>query len=277
MKAAFYRSPAVFVLETTEIGECVQLMRDHNVSSLLVVDSTKKQGLSGIFTERDLLKTVRHSADGSYWKTPIKEVMSKPVKVIEASRLAEAGELMVKFGLRHLPIVVNDKKTGFQIVGMLSMKDLLVNLLKNRSQEAFQKALYPKIDKIAHNSIAVVTADPYLLRLLEEGFPESASIEIRHLAIDDLMANKGVKASTEHLNAAIVDLDNLKSDRWEALLLELTRAPQSLPVIVTFTSGQHDPVAIKALGEFAKAKGLSIFLKPVPVAALFARIVKALR
>lgn len=277
MKAAFYRSPAVFVLETTQIGECLQLMRDHNVSSVLVTDTTKKQGLTGIFTERDLLKTVRHSADGSYWTTPVKEVMSRPVKVIEASRLSEAGELMIKYGLRHLPIVVNDKKAGFQIVGMLSMKDLLVNLLKNRSQEAFQRALYPRLDKIAHNSIAVVTADPYLLRLLEEGFPESASIEIRHLAIDDFMSSKGVRATTEHLNAAIIDLDNLKPDRWEALLREMTRAPQSLPVIVTFSSGQHDPSAIKDLAEFAKLKGISIFLKPVPVAALFARIVKVLR
>lgn len=277
MKAAFYRSAAIFVLETTQIGECVQLMRDHGVSSVLVVDSEKNHQLRGIFTERDLLKTVRHSADGSYWLTPVRDVMSKPVKTIQASQLADAGELMIKNGLRHLPILVPNDKGGFQIVGVLSMKDLLFNLLKNKSQATFQRALFPKLDKIANRRIAVVTGDPALLRLLEEGFPESAGIEARHLSPDDLLNHNDVKAVTEHLHAAVIDLDHLEAATWMRLLRELTRATKPLPLIITLASGKHEAADLKSLGPFAKEHDIPIFLKPVPVAALFARLVKLLR
>lgn len=275
MKSDVYRSPVIFVTEGTAVGECIQLMRDHNVSSVLVVGGGKKRDLVGIFTERDFLKTVKHSADGAYFKTAVRQYMSRPVRAIEASKLSEAGELMIKNGFRHLPIYIRDSKGDIQIVGMLSMKDLLLNLMKTGSN--FQKALFPKLDKIASNSIAVVTADPYLLRLLEEGFPESANIEVRHLAIEDLMPTKGVEVVTKHLKAVIVDLDNIEPKRWAAMLRNLALTPQALPIIVTFTSGNHSAEQIKTVGDFAKAHGISVFLKPVPVAALFAKIVRMLR
>lgn len=90
--------PPVFVARQCTIGEAAQVMRKHQISSVLVEGNPL-----GILTDRDLRNRVL--AEGKGPETPVVEVMSSPVKTLPASTpLFEALSFMVNQGIHHLPI-----------------------------------------------------------------------------------------------------------------------------------------------------------------------------
>src|SRR5919106_549471 len=75
--------------------------------------------VSGIFTERDVLRAAASGADlarspVSRWMTP------DPVTAGPEVAADQAAELMVGGGFRHLPVV-----DGGELVGIVSLRDLL--------------------------------------------------------------------------------------------------------------------------------------------------------
>jgi len=101
-------------------------MRDRKVGALLVSDGTRP---IGIVSEADLVR--KAMADGyDPATTPVEAVMSHPLISIDIDKTAwEASDLMAARSVRHL--IVTDGDEGHNIVGILSVRDLVV-CFKNR-------------------------------------------------------------------------------------------------------------------------------------------------
>ena len=117
--------PALAVKADTPIGECVRLMKEHNVGSVLVISDDEKGDLVGIFTERDLLKMIKIVDEGRHLDKPVRTVMTKKVKTIDYTRIHEALDIMVENGFRHLPVVSTGNDGKVRVAGVISMRDLL--------------------------------------------------------------------------------------------------------------------------------------------------------
>lgn len=101
--------PPVFVARNATVQEAAQIMRKHQVSSVLAEGSPV-----GILTDRDLRNRVL--AEGKGPETPLVEVMSTPAKTMPASTpLFEALAFMVEQGIHHLPL----EQDG-QIIGLVT-------------------------------------------------------------------------------------------------------------------------------------------------------------
>jgi CBS domain-containing protein len=99
------------------LADAATRMRDHGVGSLVVLDGEE---LAGILTERDLLWAMADGAAAHV--TSVSTYMSaRPVVVSPDTDIVEAGRLMVKHDVRHLPVVA-----AGQLRGMVSARDLLV-------------------------------------------------------------------------------------------------------------------------------------------------------
>jgi CBS domain-containing protein len=99
------------------LADAAARMRDHGVGSLAVFDG---EDLVGILTERDLLWAMADGAAPNV--TSVSTYMSAPPIVVSPDTdVVEAGRLMVKHDVRHLPVVA----VG-QLLGMVSARDLLV-------------------------------------------------------------------------------------------------------------------------------------------------------
>jgi CBS domain-containing protein len=82
--------------------------------------------LSGILTERDLLKAV---AAGFTDEARVSEWMTRQPETVEPDESTDhAASLMIHGGFRHLPVVV-----GRQVVGIVSIRDLMRVALDDRS------------------------------------------------------------------------------------------------------------------------------------------------
>ena len=100
--------------DTLEQG--AQAMIERRTGSAVVTDAGT---LVGIVTERDVLRAV---ANGRVpWSTKISDVMTAdPVSVPPGTETAEAIQIMLKGGFRHLPICVEGS-----LVGLVSLRELL--------------------------------------------------------------------------------------------------------------------------------------------------------
>jgi CBS domain-containing protein len=106
----------VTVAPEDTIGEAAQKMVDRGIGSAVVSDFGQ---LVGILTERDLLRAVAartHSSEARVreWMTP------DPITGEPDTAAAEAAEIMLERGFRHLPVVENGRP-----IGIVSVRDVL--------------------------------------------------------------------------------------------------------------------------------------------------------
>ncbi len=104
----------------------LEVMADHNVGALLVVDEGK---LVGVFSERDYARKVILKGKSSR-STTVGELMSSPPIVASPEiTLHDCMVLMTSSHIRHLPLMEIDV-----IVGVVSLGDVVETII--RRQEA---------------------------------------------------------------------------------------------------------------------------------------------
>jgi CBS domain-containing protein len=103
------------------LGEVAQRMVDRDVGAVLVMEG---DALTGILTERDVLRAV---AAGIQDDTLVSDWMTRdPDTMSPDDTTQHAAVLMIHGGFRHMPLVEGD-----QVVGMLSIRDLMRVVLDN--------------------------------------------------------------------------------------------------------------------------------------------------
>ncbi len=105
----------VSVEPTATVAEAATVMGGRHVGSTLVMDGG---ALVGIFTERDILRALSQDFDApghrvSDWMT------ASPLTIPPGMSVAEALDLMLSKGFRHLPVEDQGK-----VIGVVSMRDL---------------------------------------------------------------------------------------------------------------------------------------------------------
>ena len=108
--------------KTVSVREAAQLMREHKVGAIMVVEGEK---LAGVFTERDaLFRVVAEGRDPG--TTELGAVMTPDPKTVQADSLFSlALQMMYEGGFRNVPVVENGRP-----VGLVSARDALGPELK---------------------------------------------------------------------------------------------------------------------------------------------------
>lgn len=109
--------PLVTIDEERSALDAVHLMNEHGIGALI---ATRDGRMTGIFTERDVLRRVV-GADLSPVEAPVAEVMTTRVVCgTPTTTIEEARALMKNRRIRHLPIL----DTEGDVVGLISIGDL---------------------------------------------------------------------------------------------------------------------------------------------------------
>lgn len=99
-------------------------MMERGVGSAVVLSDGKP---SAIVTDRDALRVIARGVDTN--TIPVADCVMKGLKPVHPSmELAEAARVMREKGFRHLVVVDDDG----ELVGVFSMRDLVVGLLEER-------------------------------------------------------------------------------------------------------------------------------------------------
>jgi CBS domain-containing protein len=108
------------------VRDAARLMAQHHVGSAVVTDAEQ---LAGILTERDVLKQVAQGGDPGV--ITVADMMTRDVVTVGPDwDLVEAAEEMARRRIRHLVVF-----EGGQLLGVLSVRDVLPHLLPERQSE----------------------------------------------------------------------------------------------------------------------------------------------
>lgn len=103
----------------TPLRDVISVMRNKNVSSVLIVSDTNK--ILGIFTERDIAQLLFSRKFEIHVDSTIGSLMRTNVVTIDfRDSIMNAVDLMVEKKIRHLPVTNNDF-----LVGMISIRDAI--------------------------------------------------------------------------------------------------------------------------------------------------------
>ena len=114
-------SPAKAKLDTT-LFEVATMMKDYELSSILVVDDVSDPKILGIITDHDIVtKVLANSIDPKAIKS--QEIMSTPIFTMPSdASLREVAQQMGRLKIRRIPIVEGDK-----LKGLVTEFDLIKN------------------------------------------------------------------------------------------------------------------------------------------------------
>jgi CBS domain-containing protein len=115
------------IASTDTVLQAVKLMAEAHIGAMLVTEGGK---VVGIYTERDYL-TKGENEGRTAKETKIRDVMvSKMITVTMETTVEQCIGLMKQYSIRHLPVVEHD-----QLVGLVSMRDVMFAAIENRESE----------------------------------------------------------------------------------------------------------------------------------------------
>ena len=98
------------------VGEVVARLAENRIGALPVVEGDT---VVGIFSERDIVYGIARHGSAFLAKT-VGEVMTSPaITVTGNTPILSALSMMTKRRIRHLPVIENDRLTGFVSIGDL--------------------------------------------------------------------------------------------------------------------------------------------------------------
>ena len=123
--------PIFSVGPNATIREALEIMAQHNIGALLVMDG---ETLKGIFSERDYARKVALKGKSSN-DAKVSDVMTSNVITINTKHsIDQCMQIMTDKHIRHLPIV-ND----VQVIGLISIGDVV------REMIAYQKSMIEQL------------------------------------------------------------------------------------------------------------------------------------
>jgi CBS domain-containing protein len=118
------KRPVYSVEPCATVREALEIMAQHNIGALLVIDG---QTLEGIFSERDYARKVvlkgKSSSDAK-----VSEIMTSKVITINTKHtIDQCMQIMTDNHIRHLPIV-NDQ----DVMGLISIGDVVREMMDHQ-------------------------------------------------------------------------------------------------------------------------------------------------
>ena len=120
----------ITVNENDQLLEAIKKLAKNSIGAIPVINSNKK--LTGIISERDIVKELAKNEDMNYSILFVHQLMTKKVICCESDVLSDKlMELMTKNKVRHIPIVDNRNHP----IGIVSIGDVVNRLIEKIEYE----------------------------------------------------------------------------------------------------------------------------------------------
>lgn len=127
-------TPVYQISSSVTVLEALRLFADYGVGALIVMDENR---LVGVLSERDYARKVDLQGKNSK-ETTVREIMTSDVITVTSQTGTHACmALMSHKRIRHLPVV-----DGAKVVGMISIRDIMDDMIADHEQTISQLTSY---------------------------------------------------------------------------------------------------------------------------------------
>lgn len=107
----------VTISGSASVADLVALLRDRGIGAVVVVDDPESGAISGIVSERDVVRRLADGADG-LMQTAVRDLMTCEVHTCEAGEeLHDVATRMTDHRIRHLPVVDGNRLASIVSIG----------------------------------------------------------------------------------------------------------------------------------------------------------------
>lgn len=245
-------SPAITVSTHATITETLEVMKAHQVGAVLVTDYQHPQRLMGIFTERDLLKWSLELKKPEQWNLAISNLMTKNPTCLSLLELDQAAEKMAALGRRHLPITYIAEDGETHLAGVVSIRDLFLQLLSEKKSTASNEVE----QELRQQKVVALAKDPHDQKLQEKLLGNYHEVEA--------MSEPNF-TQIQNSNLFVFDLDHYSVQVWAKTLKEVLDTPHHPRIILVYSPAHQDQNSLKTIQTLAQGKVVYTFLKPIRV------------
>ena len=119
----------ISINENKTTYNAIKLLTTNNIGALPVLNDNME--LSGIISERDIIREISNNSSVNFKKSNIKSIMTSKVITINKNTKSETiMDIMSKNKIRHIPIVENKL-----LIGIVSIGDVVKRLLEKFNLE----------------------------------------------------------------------------------------------------------------------------------------------
>ena len=119
----------ISINENKTTYNAIKLLTTNNIGALPVLNDNME--LSGIISERDIIREISNNLSVNFKKSNIKSIMTSKVITINKNTKSETiMDIMSKNKIRHIPIVENKL-----LIGIVSIGDVVKRLLEKFNLE----------------------------------------------------------------------------------------------------------------------------------------------
>lgn len=260
-------SPVRSVRADTSIGTCVRILRDNSIGALIVTSDDSHEELIGIFTERDLVKHIEIIQHGDFWDRSVRTVMTSNLRTITVDKLHEAPKIMVKYRIRHLPVVeTSGGKT--RVVGVMSMRDLFRIVMEEINFDL--ENLYEPAPKRSskQKTLGVISKDNSVIELVGKAAEIHPTLNVKKMTSDSPFLESAT------LNGVLLDIDDLTTHTWASIVKTVISKKNSGVVLLAFNPVTMSDKNREALLKLNDSKKIHLLSKPLAIGLLFEKIIK---
>ena len=148
----------VSVNENKTTYNAIKLLTTNNIGALPVLNDNME--LSGIISERDIIREISNNLLVNFKKSNIKSIMTSKVITINKNTKSETiMDIMSKNKIRHIPIVENKL-----LIGIVSIGDVVKRLLEKFNLENQHLKILNLIFELKVYLLLTFQSPSYLLR-----------------------------------------------------------------------------------------------------------------
>ena len=126
----------VTVLDKDNLKTVIDKLNEYNIGALPVLN--KNNVLVGIISERDIIHLISKNSEVLILNKKVEACMTKSIIFCgKNTRADELMELMTKYKIRHIPIVIKNN-----LVGIISIGDVVKRLLEKYKSETLMLREY---------------------------------------------------------------------------------------------------------------------------------------
>ena len=252
------------------IAGCVRIMREHSVGALVVLSTDHLGTIVGIFTERDLVKSLELIERGAFWETPVRAVMTSKVVTVAVEKLATAPKLMALRQIRHLPVVAREGKR-VRLVGVISMRDIFRYAMEAASFD-LARVYAPAAEARARKRpiMAIISADQSLLQLVDQSLRLTKQMVVKAAPLHTDFST--LPELLERFDAVFVDLDDLEPAQCSRALASARAIGRGQKLYLGFNPTKLSDSSRASLKTIANRGRAHLLAKPLNLGLLYEKL-----
>jgi predicted transcriptional regulator len=253
--------PAPILIESSETAtnDIINLMIEKKTSYVLLTNQANE--ISGIFTDRDVLRLFSTLKQETNAKLAVLNYMNKPVITLSLSEIHLAPKTMVDNNIRHVPII-HEKN----VVGIVTADSIFKSVIASLPRNVLSISSIHDFEQV--KTIGIISPDGNVFSLFKNLFQNESQVILRRVWYNDIQSKNALRTLCKTCNLLLLDIDDIPIKNWLTILAEFNSIEHVPDTFLVLDTKKHPNNVIERVHDLKPIRWLHFFYKPLNITSI---------